>query len=71
LAGRAHDVETMASRQENDDGGSQVSELVSVARTISHLSGELESLDPSSPAAQLYEAFIAALEKVYPAQDFG
>lgn len=47
--------------------GSSPPEQASVARTVVYLSRELEGLDSVSPAAELYAAFIAALEKVYPA----
>ncbi|MGI8713375.1 MAG: hypothetical protein ACR2NR_09370 [Solirubrobacteraceae bacterium] len=57
----------MGSR-EKVDGSSPTPEQASVARTVACLSRELEALDSVSPAAELYEAFIAALEKVYPAQ---
>lgn len=49
------------------DGCSPTPEWASVARTVVYLSRELEGLDSVSPAAELYAAFIAALEKVYPA----
>ncbi len=47
------------------DGSSPTAEQASVARTVVYLSRELEGLDSISPAAELYEAFIVALEKVY------
>lgn len=50
------------------DGSSPSAEEASVARTSAYLSDELQALEPASPAAQLYEAFIAALEMVYGAQ---
>ncbi len=57
----------MASR-EKVDGSSPTPEQASIARTVAYLSRELEGLDSVSPAAELYAAFIAALEKVYPGQ---
>lgn len=41
-------------------------EEASVDRTVAFLRGELERLAPASPAAVLYEEFIAAMDKVYP-----
>lgn len=52
-------------RREQVDGSSSTPEQASVTRTIAYLTGELGAVDCTSRAAELYEAFIAALQKVY------
>jgi len=53
--------------REKVNGATPAPEQASVTRTVAYLSRELEQLDCASPAAELYQAFIAALNKVYPA----
>jgi len=53
---------------ERVDRSSLTAEQASVASTTAYLLHELQALEPASSAAQLYEAFIAALDKVYGAQ---
>jgi hypothetical protein len=45
--------------------GSPGEELVSAARAIAFLRGELDRVGAESAAAQLYLAFIESLERVY------
>ena len=52
-------------------GRSSATEHASAARTVAFLRSELVEVPGLSPAAELYEAFIEALEKVYWLQSSG
>lgn len=55
----------MDDRNHLDGTGAEVEEI-SAERTVAYLREELDALDPATPAAQLYVAFVAALTKLYP-----
>lgn len=48
------------------DGSVPQAERESVTRTVAFLTVELRSVDPISPAGQLYAGFLEALELVFP-----
>jgi hypothetical protein len=52
-------------------GLSPMPERASAVRTVAFLNDELTQVDGLSPVAELYEAFVDALERVYRLQESG